>query len=70
MNHFTSFMQLVKAIWLKQDAVTSIEYALIGSLIAVVILGSVGTVGTNLSAFYTLTANCVTFAVTGTGSCS
>jgi Flp pilus assembly pilin Flp len=70
MNHLASFMQLVKTIWLKQDAVTSIEYALFGSLIAVLIVGAVGALGTNLLTFFGLVANCVTFATTGVGSCS
>ncbi len=70
MNHLTFLMQQAKAIWQQQDAVTSVEYALIGSLIAVLIVGGVGAVGTSLSTFFTLTANCVTFAVSGTGSCA
>jgi pilus assembly protein Flp/PilA len=70
MKNFISLMQVLQEVWQKHTAVTSIEYALIGSLIAVVILGSVGSVGTNLSTYFTLTANCVVFAVTGSGSCS
>ena len=66
MNNLTSFMQQVKVIWQQRDPVTSVEYA----LIAVLIVGAVGVVGTSLSTFFTLTANCVTFAITDTGSCS
>lgn len=70
MNRLTFLMQQAKAIWQQQDAVTSVEYALIGSLIAAVIVISVGATGTSLSTFFTLTANCVTFALAGTGSCA
>jgi Flp pilus assembly pilin Flp len=70
MNHLTSFMQQVKAIWQQQDAVTSVEYALIGSLIAAVMVISVGATGMSLSTFFTSTSNCVTFTVSGTGSFS
>lgn len=42
-----------------ERAVTSIEYALIASLIAVVIIGSVATTGENLSAAYSYVATCV-----------
>lgn len=70
MNHLTSFMQQVKEIWLKQDAVTSLEYALMGTLIAVVIIVGASLVGTNTAGKFTLAANCVVFAVSGTGGCS
>lgn len=69
MNKLT-LMQYGKTMWTQQDAVTSIEYALIGSLIAVVIVGAVGTLGTRVLSLFTLVSNCVTFAVSGTGSCS
>jgi Flp pilus assembly pilin Flp len=52
-----------------EQAVSSIEYALIGSLIAVVIAISVGVVGTNTAAMWTMVSNCVTLATTGAGSC-
>ena len=45
------------------EAVTAIEYALMGSLIAVVILGAVGLVGTNTLALFSLVSDCVSFAV-------
>lgn len=70
MNHLVSFLQKAKAIWLKQNAVTSVEYALMGSLIAVAIVGAVGVQGTNVAALYGLVANCVTFVVSGLGSCA
>jgi pilus assembly protein Flp/PilA len=59
-----------KSVLTEQDAVSSIEYALIGSLIAVVIVGAVGLLGTNNAALFTLVSNCVAFAVSGTGSCA
>jgi pilus assembly protein Flp/PilA len=52
-----------------EDGVSSIEYALIGSLIAVVIVISVGLVGTSTSALFGLVADCVSFAVSGAGVC-
>lgn len=63
------FMLYGKSMWYEQDAVTSIEYALIGSLIAVVIVVSVGLVGTNASTLYGTVADCVSFAASGAGSC-
>lgn len=53
----------------EEDGVSAIEYGLIGSLIAVVIAVSVGVVGTNTAAMWTIVSNCVTFATTGAGSC-
>ncbi|MDO8768048.1 MAG: hypothetical protein Q7K57_04970 [Burkholderiaceae bacterium] len=69
MNKLT-FSQFGKSIWKKQDAVTSIEYAFLGSLIAVVIVGAVGLVGTRTLALWSLVSNCVVFATTGAGSCA
>lgn len=63
------FMLYGKSMWYEQDAVTSIEYALLGSLIAAVIVLSVGLVGTNASTLYGMVADCVSFAASGTGSC-
>lgn len=53
----------------EEDGVSAIEYGLIGSLIAVAIAISVGVVGTNTAAMWTVVSNCVTFATTGAGSC-
>jgi Flp pilus assembly pilin Flp len=69
MNRQT-FAQFVKLMWADQNAVTSIEYALFGSLIAVVIVGAVGALSTNVLTLFGLVANCVTFATMGTGSCA
>jgi pilus assembly protein Flp/PilA len=44
-------------------AVTSIEYALLGALIAVVIAGSVGFVGGQLNIMWTTVSDAVTAAV-------
>ena len=52
-----------------EEGVSSIEYALIGSLIAVVIVGAVGAVGTSTSALFGLVSDCVSFAVSGAGVC-
>lgn len=70
MSHHTFLMQQVKILWQQQDAVTSVEYALMGSLIAVAIVGAVGVQGTNVAALYGLAANCVTFVVSGLSSCA
>ena len=63
------FTLLGKSMWDEQDAVTSIEYALIASLIAVVIVVAVGVVGNNASDLYGMVADCVSFAASGAGSC-
>lgn len=64
------FKQFGKSMWKEQNAVTSIEYALIGSLITVVIVGAVGMLGTKTLALWSLVSNCVVFATTGAGSCA
>lgn len=46
-----------------ESAVTSIEYALMGTLIAVVIVVSVGSVGVNLSALYNYVRDKVVLAM-------
>lgn len=46
--------------WIHADAgVTSIEYALVAALIAVIIIGSVTMVGSELRAAYEYVADCV-----------
>lgn len=53
-------LPVINATWCRDErAVTSIEYALIASLIAIVILGAVATTGENLSNAYSYVANCV-----------
>jgi pilus assembly protein Flp/PilA len=41
----------------REDGVTALEYALIAALIAVVIVGAVGTLGGSLSNTFTMIAN-------------
>lgn len=53
-----------------EEGVTAIEYALLSSLIAVIILTAVTTVGSQLLALWNRISNCVTFAVDNTGNCS
>ena len=53
-----------------EAGVTAIEYAILASLIAVVILGAVAAVGSRVLSLWSLVSNCVTFATTGAGSCS
>jgi pilus assembly protein Flp/PilA len=43
-----------------QSGVTAIEYGLIAALIAVVIIGAVSTVGTNMSGMFTFIASNLT----------
>lgn len=53
------FVRLLEK-WGDDDSgVTSIEYALIGVLIAVVIVGAVTTVGVELNAAFSYVASCV-----------
>jgi pilus assembly protein Flp/PilA len=53
----------------EEEAVTSIEYALLAVLIAVVCVAAVKTVGTNLSALFTNACNKVTAAISGAPVC-
>lgn len=48
--------QMLEAFLADQDGVTAIEYALLAALIFVVIVASVGLVGTNVSALFGLVA--------------
>lgn len=44
---------LVRQFWNDEHGVTAMEYALLGGLIAVVIVAAVGKVGSNLNVLYT-----------------
>lgn len=50
---------VARQLWRDDRAVTSIEYALIASLIAMAILASVALLGTNLSSLYDRIQDCV-----------
>lgn len=63
-------LHLLKHLAANKEGVTSIEYALFGALIAVVIVVSIGLVGTSTSALFSLVSNCVSYAISGSGSCS
>ena len=52
-----------------EEAVSSIEYSLIGALIAAVIVISVGMVGNSTLALFGRVADCVGFVASGSGSC-
>lgn len=67
--HMQTLALLCRSIWKDKDAVTSIEYALLGSLIAVVIVVSVAFVGQGAFGLWAVVKNCVTFSVANTGSC-
>lgn len=53
----SKLIQQVKQFVRDEDGVTAIEYGLIASLIAVVIITTVGTVGTNLNAVFAKIGN-------------
>ena len=48
-----------------EDGVTAMEYALLGGLIAVVIVVAVGSVGTSVNGLFTFVANQVAAAAPG-----
>ena len=48
----TQIGTLLKRLWIEQDGVTSIEYALLAALIFGAIVTAVGNLGTSLHAFY------------------
>ena len=50
-------MQILKRFLASEDGVTSIEYALIASLIAIVIIAAVQGLGTQLSTVFTEVGN-------------
>lgn len=52
-----------------EDAVTAIEYALLGALIAVVILGAVTLVGSKTLGLWNLVSRCVEAAAGGGATC-
>jgi len=51
------FMQAVNRFIRDEEGVTAIEYGLIAALIAVVIIGAVRTIGTNLNTVFTTIGN-------------
>ena len=53
------FMELVK----REDGVTAPEYALIAALVAVVIIGAVTLLGTNVQAGFNAIANAIGAAI-------
>ena len=63
-------MKRVESILGEEDAITAIEYALLSSLIAVVILTSVVTVGNEALALLQRVSDCVVSAVSNNGNCS
>ena len=52
-----------------EDAVTTIEYALLGALIAVVILSAVALVGSKTLGLWDMVSKCVEAAASSVGSC-
>jgi pilus assembly protein Flp/PilA len=56
-NLKTEFSSKIGKFVAAEDGATAIEYGLIAALIAVVIIGVLGTIGTNLTAKFTAVAN-------------
>lgn len=54
------FQRIASKLIVKQDGVTAVEYGLIASLIAIVIIAGVTLLGTNLNALFTYVAGKVT----------
>lgn len=54
---------------LRQQGVTSIEYALISALVAMVVLVAITNLGTKVGELYTFVADKVSCAVSGKGGC-
>ena len=52
-----------------EEAVTAIEYALLGALIAVVILSAVALVGSKTLGLWSIVSRCVGAAASSVGSC-
>ncbi len=52
-------LEMIKRFVREEDGVTAIEYGLIASLIAIVIITSVGLVGTKLDQVFDLVANAI-----------
>ena len=59
MNKLT---QIIKNFWNDESGATAVEYGLMVALIAVVIIGAVTTVGTNLDAIFDRIATALTIA--------
>jgi len=53
-----------------EDAVTTIEYALLGALIAIVILSAVALVGSKTFGLWDMVSRCVEAAAGGGATCS
>jgi len=52
-----------------EAGVTTLEYALVAALIAIVCIAVVGAVGLNVAALYAIVCNEVTTAISGAPSC-
>lgn len=62
------FMETLTNFFKCEEGVTAMEYALLGGLIAVVIVVSVASVGTSLNVFFSFVANQVAAAVIASGA--
>lgn len=52
-------MNLIKKLWNDEEGPTSVEYALMVTLIAVAIIGAVTTLGQNIQASFTAAGNAI-----------
>lgn len=68
--NMNSLTRICKSFITDQSGVSAIEYSLLGSLVAILIIGGATAVGTQLGSMFTLVSNCFTFVVSGTGSCA
>ena len=64
----TKLMNTIKSFMQDDEGVTAIEYGLIAALIAVVIIGTVTTVGDELKGVFTDISDALSGAGTGTGT--
>jgi pilus assembly protein Flp/PilA len=59
----------LKQFALEEQGVTSIEYALLGAVIAVVCVGMITATGTNVNVLYSAVCNAVSNAISGSPAC-
>jgi pilus assembly protein Flp/PilA len=52
-------LSMLRAVWGDKNGVTALEYALIAALVAVVIIGGVSLLGTNVSKVFSTVANTI-----------
>lgn len=63
-------LQLIAHLVAAEDAVTAIEYALMGALIAMAIVSTAALVGSKTLGLWQLVSRCVETAIGGAGRCT